>query len=161
MQNVTVDREAIREQLREQAQMAREAAREAQEAAQAQRETRIIVQEPPAPPAPPEAIVMVPPRHSDGIPEIPSSVQDVVLGFFMMITVCVVGIAMARAFGKRWEAQRTRVELPPETGEQLRRIEHAVEAMALEVERVSEAQRYLTKVQGEGVGALPPSGRSQ
>jgi hypothetical protein len=31
-------------------------------------------------------------------------------------------------------------------GEQLQRIEQAVDSMALEVERISEAQRYLTKL---------------
>ena len=31
-------------------------------------------------------------------------------------------------------------------GEQLQRIEQAVDTMAIEVERISEAQRYLTKL---------------
>jgi hypothetical protein len=42
--------------------------------------------------------------------------------------------------------------------DQLQRIETAVESMAIEVERISEAQRYLTKLQSGQLqpAALPP-----
>jgi hypothetical protein len=46
--------------------------------------------------------------------------------------------------------------------EQLQRIEQAVDAMSIEVERISESQRFLAKLQtGQGAEpvALPGSGR--
>ena len=37
----------------------------------------------------------------------------------------------------------------PETDERLERIEHAIDAMAVEVERISEGQRFVTKLLAE------------
>lgn len=57
----------------------------------------------------------------------------------------------ARAWANRMEnrggqgAQR----LPADATARLARIEAAVESIAIEVERISENQRYLTKLQGE------------
>jgi hypothetical protein len=42
----------------------------------------------------------------------------------------------------------------PDTANRLERIEQAVDAIALEMERVSEGQRFLTRVLGESVPAL-------
>jgi hypothetical protein len=50
--------------------------------------------------------------------------------------------------------------LPPETLDRLARIEHAVDSIALEVERISEGQRFVTKLMNEtrqlGAGAAEP-----
>jgi hypothetical protein len=40
--------------------------------------------------------------------------------------------------------------------EQLQRIEHAVDAMAIEVERISESQRFMTKLQTGGSAQPAP-----
>jgi hypothetical protein len=58
----------------------------------------------------------------------------------------VVGWPLARAWGRRLERGGSAAALSPAMGEQLQRIEQAVDAMSLEVERISEAQRYLTKL---------------
>jgi hypothetical protein len=39
--------------------------------------------------------------------------------------------------------------------EQLQRIEQAVDAMAIEVERISESQRFMAKLQHDTAQALP------
>ncbi len=64
------------------------------------------------------------------------------------MAVIIIGFPIARAIGRaidrRWSAPALpRADMQP----QLLRIEQAVEAMAIEVERVSENQRYLTKLQ--------------
>ncbi len=49
--------------------------------------------------------------------------------------------------------------LPSDLAERLARIEQIVETTALEVERVSEAQRFTARVASERApGALPPAG---
>jgi hypothetical protein len=50
--------------------------------------------------------------------------------------------------------------MPPETNERLERLEQGVEAIAIEIERVSEGQRFVTKLLAEGTaGTKLPSGR--
>ena len=82
--------------------------------------------------------------------EIPPQAIDISLGFFAMVTVIALGIPMIRALGKRWE----RRELPPQAASpdvtaRLERIEQAVEAVAIEVERIAEAQRFAAKLMAE------------
>jgi hypothetical protein len=65
---------------------------------------------------------------------------------YAMIAVMFIGWPLARAWGRRLERGGASMSLSPAMGEQLQRIEQSVDAMALEVERISEAQRYLTKL---------------
>ena len=51
-----------------------------------------------------------------------------------------------RAWAKRMENQDGQ-RLPPDVSTRLARIESAVESIAIEVERISENQRFLTKLQ--------------
>jgi hypothetical protein len=44
---------------------------------------------------------------------------------------------------------RTQRELPSDVAERLERIERAVESTAIEVERIGEGQRFLTRALGE------------
>ncbi|MDB4880050.1 MAG: hypothetical protein JWL60_1496 [Gemmatimonadetes bacterium] len=80
----------------------------------------------------------------DGIP--PEAV-DMAMGFFVMCAVMVVGWPIARAFGRRIERSATTPAIQPEVAAQLHRIEQAVESMAIEVERISESQRFVAKLQ--------------
>ena len=59
-----------------------------------------------------------------------------------------IGIPFARAWARRLE-QRNASSTPPDVSARLARIEAAVDSIALEVERISEAQRFLTKLQTE------------
>jgi hypothetical protein len=95
--------------------------------------------------------VQVPPFPPDAIP--PQAV-DIAVAFFAMIAFIAVGIPLARALGKRWERRGT--PTPADLGPRLDRLEQAVEAVAIEVERISEGQRYATKVMTELRG-LPAS----
>jgi hypothetical protein len=61
----------------------------------------------------------------------------------------VVGWPISRALGRRVERRGVSPVLEGGMTDQLQRIEQAVEAMAIEVERISESQRYLTKIQSK------------
>lgn len=82
--------------------------------------------------------------RDDGIPP---QVVDLAYGFFVMCAVMVIGWPIARAMGRRLERSGERTALEPAVAAQLQRIEHAVDAMAIEVERISESQRFMARIQ--------------
>lgn len=67
------------------------------------------------------------------------------LGFFAMVATIAVGAPLARAFAKRMERD-AKTKIAPEVTSRLERIEQAVDAIAIEVERISEGQRFTTKL---------------
>jgi hypothetical protein len=81
---------------------------------------------------------------------------------FILFVLSPISLAMSRLIWKR--ASRTAMApAVPASGERLERIEQAVDAIAIEVERVSEGQRFVTRLLSErgGVGlnaAKPPEG---
>jgi len=60
---------------------------------------------------------------------------------------------IARALGRRIEGKGQVAQVPAGTDARLDRIEHAVEAIAVEVERISEGQRFTTKLLAERTAA--------
>lgn len=98
-------------------------------------------------------------------PDLAKDLPDNVAGVVVAVTFIVfIGFPLALAFVRRlWK--RGTPERPGaaarEDAERLRRIETAVEAMAIELERISEGQRFVTKVMSEtsgGAPALPAGG---
>ena len=87
-------------------------------------------------------------RGADGPPPslIPPQAVDIAYGFFAMVAAILIGWPLSRAFSRRLERGGQTAAIPPAVTEQLQRIEQAVDAMAVEVERISEAQRYFTKL---------------
>jgi hypothetical protein len=81
---------------------------------------------------------------------IPHEVVEIVQSFFITIAVIALGIPVIRAFARRF-VDRAPVApvLSANVENRLERIEQAVEAVAIEVERISESQRYLTKIMAE------------
>ena len=79
--------------------------------------------------------------------DFPPQVVDISIAFFVMCAVMVIGWPLARAFGKRLERRGDVPAVAAGTSEQLKRIEQAVEAMSIEVERISESQRFMAKLQ--------------
>ena len=73
------------------------------------------------------------------------------LGFFAMVATMAVGVPLARAFARRMERE-SKTKLAPEVNSRLERIEQAVDAIAIEVERISEGQRFTTKLLTERAG---------
>ena len=83
---------------------------------------------------------------------IPPQAVDISIAFFIMMGFIIVGLPFARRMDRRGETASAS-EIAP----RLDRIEQAVEAIAIEVERVSEGQRYTTKSIAELRG-LPNAG---
>jgi hypothetical protein len=84
--------------------------------------------------------------------------EDVIIAFMVPLTIlgCVIGLPLVRALARRWERQAS-LRPPPASDERLERIEQAIEAMAVEVERISEGQRFVTRILSERTPeALPP-----
>ena len=70
----------------------------------------------------------------------------------LVAAIVFIGLPMARAYGRRVEraARDPRMLSAGEAADaRLERIERAVEAMALEIERMSEGQRFMTRLLGE------------
>lgn len=59
------------------------------------------------------------------------------------------GIPLMRAHIRRKEREPILAPTDPLIADRLARIEHAVEAMAIEVERISEGQRFVTRLLAE------------
>lgn len=70
----------------------------------------------------------------------------------MMVTV----VAVTRIVVAWIRRPRGTVSLPAELTERLERIERAVDVTALEVERIGEGQRFLTRALGERALGEPP-----
>lgn len=71
-----------------------------------------------------------------------------------MITI----VAVASAFAWRNRRARRDAELPAGIEERLTRIEQGVDAIAIEMERVSEGQRFTTRLLADRGAAAPASG---
>ena len=98
----------------------------------------------------PGAVVERPPD----IPHGPPPEAYVLGGMFMVIVFLPLSIAWARRIWRRSAAVVT--SFPREIGERLLRMEQALEATSVEVERIGEGQRFLTRLftEGEGTRAI-------
>lgn len=90
------------------------------------------------------AIATIPP---DLPLDIPPRVEHLGYAFLIMLAVIAVGKPLARALGSLIERRALKPAMPAEFGTRLERIEQGIESVSIEVERISEAQRYLLKVQ--------------
>lgn len=135
-QDVQQAARSLRDQIREnvRAQLEAERARAAGQA----------VPTPPAPPSP-EAIVTIPGmgfRESD----VPPEVVDISIAFFLTMAAIIIGLPLARAFARRMDRRGAGPQIPSEVSAQLNQLTQAVDAIALEVERISEGQRFTTRL---------------
>ncbi|HUO52559.1 MAG TPA: hypothetical protein VMT93_08575 [Gemmatimonadaceae bacterium] len=94
--------------------------------------------------------------------QIRAMAENISTMFFVTVAVIAIGIPLVRALGRRLGPAPAPVAIPPQMQQQLERIEHTVEAMAIEIERIAESQRFLTKLQtGKEGAALPRAGGGQ
>ena len=68
---------------------------------------------------------------------------------FVCMAVAAIGVPLARAFARRMEREPSQRELPPDVTARLERMEQALDSIAIEVERISEGQRFTTKLLAE------------
>jgi len=78
------------------------------------------------------------------------------LGAFACAIILAIGVPLARAYSRRMDAESKNPRLPTDVTNRLERMEQAIEAVAIEVERISEGQRFTTKLLSEGRVASPP-----
>ena len=77
------------------------------------------------------------------------------IGFFVMLTTISVGLPIAKAFARRMDQRTAEPRVPPEVMARLERMEQAIDSVAIEVERISEGQRFTTKLLSERAGGAP------
>lgn len=74
-----------------------------------------------------------------------------------VLSIIFIGFPLAVGLAKAMWRRSTRPAIPPqaltETAQRLERLESSVDAIAIEVERISEGQRFVTKLLSEGQGA--------
>ena len=76
---------------------------------------------------------------------------------FISMGVTAIGFPIARAYAKRMERGADEPRLPSDVSGRLERMEQAIDSIAVEVERISEGQRFTTKLLAERTPASPPA----
>lgn len=105
----------------------------------------------------PGAVVEDPPMPRTGPPE----EMYVLTGMFIVVAILPISLAYARRIWRRSAAAVS--SLPQEVVDRLTRLDHAVDSIAVEVERIGEGQRFMTRVlssKGEPV-PVPPRPSSE
>jgi hypothetical protein len=129
----TTAREQIREQIRQTIQDARIAQEEA---------GRVTVI---APGVPGVATTQPPWIPAD----VPPRAADVAISGMIMLAAIIIGFPIARALARRIDRTGLKPNVPVEVTSQLAQLNQAVEAIAVEVERISEGQRFTTRLLSE------------
>lgn len=81
---------------------------------------------------------------------IPPQAVDISIAFFLTVAFIIVGLPLARAFARRMDRRGAGTsQIPGEVTAQLTQLNQAVDAIALEVERISEGQRFTTRLLSE------------
>ena len=90
------------------------------------------------------------------MPPIPGELIPIVL--FVMMGFTAVLYPVARAFGRKIDRESLQPKVPQELQQRLERMEQAIDSIAVEVERISEGQRFTTKLLSDRQQpqALPP-----
>ena len=118
----------------------------------------VIAPAPPTPPASPrgeytirgpngeQTVIGIPPANEI----IPQQAVDISLAFFFTIAAIIIGLPIARAFARRMDRKSGgTAQIPSEVTAQLTHLSQAVDAIAVEVERISEGQRFTTRLLSE------------
>lgn len=89
---------------------------------------------------------------------VPDNVVAIVAIVFGTIMIMVVATPIIRAIIRAVERRTAPPAVPSDLNARLERIEQTVDSIAIEMERVSEAQRFLTRLQTEqrAIGSVPP-----
>jgi hypothetical protein len=75
---------------------------------------------------------------------------------FASAPVIAIGFPIARAYAKRMERGGA-PQIPSDVSARLERMEQAIDSIAVEVERISEGQRFTTKLLAERTGNGTPN----
>jgi hypothetical protein len=148
-QDATVSRDQLREQIKKSVQDAKAAAEKAaqtaaQEAGQSGQGGQVIV----VPPVPGIPTIGTQPFDPDMM--IPQRAENIAMAFIVMVAVVIIGLPLMRAIARRIDRSSQPVpSIPNDLRQQLQQISASVDAIAIEVERISEGQRFTTKMLAE------------
>jgi HAMP domain-containing protein len=143
-QNAPVSAEQLKQQIQQSVRDAQIAAEQAAKAAAQSRNgphTVVIGPDVPVPPGIPTTQVAFNPGEM-----IPPQAEAIAISFFVMIAAIVIGLPVMRAWARRIERGTPTATIPTEMRDQLRQLSQSVDAIAIEVERISEGQRFTTKM---------------
>ena len=103
----------------------------------------------------PGAVIEVPRQERNG----PSEEVGIISGLFIVVVFFPLSIALARRIWKRGSASVS--AFPQELADRLNRLDQSMDSIAIEVERIGEGQRFVTRVMSEngralGAGAAQP-----
>ena len=84
----------------------------------------------------------------------------VIGAFFSTVITLALGVPLVRAYIRRMDQQPRLNPGEAERDERLARMESAIETMAVEIERISEGQRFVTKLLAERESPKPLPARS-
>ena len=73
-----------------------------------------------------------------------------------MVLAIVIGRPLVSAWARKLENESKRPAIPPEVSSRLERMEQSIDAIAVEVERISEGQRFTTKLLAESTNTPLP-----
>lgn len=73
-----------------------------------------------------------------------------------MVLAIVIGRPLVSAWSRKLENESKRPLVPPEVSSRLERMEQSIDAIAVEVERISEGQRFTTKLLAESTNTPLP-----
>ena len=161
-QGAPVNADQLKQEIRQTVQQAQQAAEQAAKAAADARAQGHGSHE----------VITIPPIGSvvlgpgTGIPirnEIPPQVAPIAITFFVMMAVVIVLGPFMRAIARRIDrsSQRPSQQIPNELRQQLDQLSASVEAIAIEVERISEGQRFTTRLLTEKQPSLAEQGSQQ
>lgn len=91
--------------------------------------------------------IQVPPGMG-GPDRIPPEAVDISIAFFITCAAIIIGWPLSRAFARRMD-RRGAAGLPGDIASQLTQLNQAVDAIAVEVERISEGQRFTSRLLSE------------
>ena len=74
--------------------------------------------------------------------------EDIVaiVGFFTTVIIVSIGVPLVRAWIRRMDRRSVQALPSADTDARLERIEQAIDAMSVEVERIAEGQRFVTRL---------------
>jgi hypothetical protein len=103
--------------------------------------------------APGQATTSTPPSPPGNSDLIPQQAVDISIAFFLMVAFCVVGFPLARAFARLMDRKAQMKSMPSaDLTPQIRQLQDSVDAMAIELERISEGQRFTAKLLADRSG---------
>lgn len=95
-------------------------------------------------------------ERPDRGPAIPGEVMEVIQWSMITLVIIALGTPIIRMIARRFEG-RGRTDASPASAQRMERLEQAVDAVAIEIERISEGQRYTNRMISEMRGLPAPN----